>query len=140
MTEAMLMMRPERCLRKLRREGLGEEEGALEVDVQHRVPVRLAHAHEQAVLGDAGVVDQDVHLAGGRQDLLRGGLHAGGLGDVGGEGPGLAPQRLGLLHGFGAELELQIHAGNVRAGGSEFQGDGLADAAAGAGHHRYLIG
>src|ERR1035437_3396954 len=119
---------------------LGEQERALEIDVQHGVPVRLAHAHDQTVLGDAGVVDQDVHLAGGGQDLLRNGLYAGGVGDVGREGPGLAPKPLSLLHRLGAELQLQIHAGNVRVGGSEFQGDGLADTAAGAGHYRYLIG
>ena len=35
---------------------------------------------------------------------------------------------------------LQIHADDVRAGGGEFQGDGLADAAAGAGHDGDLIG
>ena len=54
--------------------------------------------------------------------------------------PRLAAQRLGLLHRLRAELQLQIHAGDIRAGSGELQGDGLADAAAGAGHYRYLIG
>src|ERR1035437_2575870 len=91
---------PRALLEQAAAECLGEEERALEVDVQHGIPVRLAHAHEQAVLGDAGIVDQDVHLAGGGQDLLRGSLHAGGVGDVGSEGPGFAPERLRLLHGL----------------------------------------
>ena len=134
------MMRPECCLEEEARKGLGEEEGALEIDVQHGVPVRFAHAHEQAVLGDAGVVDQDVHFAGRRDDLVRRRLHARGLRDVGAKAPRLATECLGLLHGFRAEFGLQIDAGDIRAGGSQFQGNGLADTAAGARHNRYLIG
>ena len=121
-------------------EGLGEQEGALEVDVQHRIPVGLAHAHQQAVPGDAGVVDQDVHLAGGGEDLLRGGCHAGGVGDVGPERPGPAAQCLDFRHRLGAGFRLQIHPGDVGAGGGQLQGDGLADAAPGPGHHGHLLG
>ena len=127
-------------LEKEARKGFGEQERALEIDVQHGVPVRFAHAHEPAVLGDAGVVDQDVHFAGRRDDLVPRRLHARGVSDVGANAPRLATECLGLLHGFSAELGLQIDAGDIRPGSSEFQGNGLADTAAGARHYRYLIG
>ena len=35
-------------------------EGRLEVDSNHGVPLLLSHAEHEAVLGDAGVVYQDV--------------------------------------------------------------------------------
>src|ERR1035437_7729209 len=126
-------------LEKTAYQRFGEKERALQIDVQHGVPVRLAHAHEQAVFGNARVVDQDVHLARGGQDLLRGGFDAGGIGYIRGKGPGLASESLNLLHRLSAELQLQIHTGNIRACGSEFQGNGLADTTAGARHNCYLI-
>ena len=42
---------------------MDEVERRLEVYGQHGVPLRLGHAHHQAVLGDAGVVHQDVYAA-----------------------------------------------------------------------------
>ncbi len=138
-TEAMLTIRPDRCLRRLRQKAL----------VKRNVPLRLmsSTASQSASLIRMSkpslvmpaLLTRMSTLPVAVENLLRRGLHAGGVGDVGGERPGLAAQRLGLLHRLGAELQLQIHAGNVRACGGEFQGNGLADAAAGARHHRYLI-
>src|ERR1017187_4198597 len=67
---------PRALLKEAAAKCLREEERALQIDVQHSVPVRLTHAHEQAVLGDAGVVYQDVHFAGGCHDLLRRSFYA----------------------------------------------------------------
>src|ERR1035441_6224314 len=130
---------PRALLKEAPAEGLSEEERALKIDVQYGIPVRLAHPHEQTVFGNAGVVDEDIHLAGGGQDLLCRSLHAGRVRDVRGAGPRFASKRLDLLHRLRAKLQLQIHAGNVRARGSEFQGNGLANTAAGARHNRHLI-
>ncbi len=44
-------------------EGLGEEEGALEVDVEDGVVVLLGDVPEVGALLDAGVVDEDVAAA-----------------------------------------------------------------------------
>jgi hypothetical protein len=38
----------------------GQPEDSRQVDLQHRVPVGIRHAHEQAVLGDAGIVDENI--------------------------------------------------------------------------------
>ena len=71
MTEATLMMRPGTLLDQRAAERLGDQKRALQIRVQHRVPIRLAHAHEQTVARDAGVVDQNVHPAGTRPEFSR---------------------------------------------------------------------
>ncbi len=45
-------------------------EGALEVDLDDGVPLRLGHVREHAVAEDAGVVDEDVEAAEGVDRLL----------------------------------------------------------------------
>ena len=42
------------------RELARQPEHGAEIDVDHRVEILVRHAHEQPVLGDAGIVDQDV--------------------------------------------------------------------------------
>ena len=59
-TEVMLMMRPIAAAHHRMRQLAGQPEHRGQVDLQHRVPVGVRHAHEQAVLGDAGIVDEDV--------------------------------------------------------------------------------
>ena len=44
-------------------------EGALEVRVQHRVPVLVLEAHQQVVAREPGVVHEDVERAEGRLDI-----------------------------------------------------------------------
>jgi len=41
----------------------GHQERALQVRVHHGVPVGLGDAEQQVVLGEPGVVDQDIDLA-----------------------------------------------------------------------------
>ena len=62
-----------------------------EVDgVQRAVPVDLAHLQclverlvaEGAVVGDAGVGDQQLEAAGALREAVDGGLRGGGVGDV----------------------------------------------------------
>ena len=48
------------------REGLGQEEARLEVDVHHLVPVGLAEIERVGAADDAGIVDEDVERAGQR--------------------------------------------------------------------------
>ena len=37
-----------------------QAEDGRQVDLEHGIPVVVGHAHEEAVLGDAGIVDEDV--------------------------------------------------------------------------------
>jgi hypothetical protein len=90
----------------------GRGEGALEVDLDHRVPLRLAHVGEHAVTEDAGVVDQDVEpaegLDGGRDEPLG----AVPVADVIGVGDGLAAHGLDLVHdvlGRALVVALPVH-------------------------------
>ena len=52
------------------------EERASQMDIQHRVPVVVAHLEEQVIAQHARIVDEDVKLAkrldGGRDGLLHG--------------------------------------------------------------------
>jgi len=63
--------------------GLGDEEDALEVGGEDVVPVLLAHAHDERVAGDAGVVDDDIEAAEALEGGLDGGGGALGGGDIG---------------------------------------------------------
>ena len=51
----------------LAHKGLGERarriERALEIDIEHAVEGVIAHAHEQAIAGDASVVDERPNLS-----------------------------------------------------------------------------
>jgi hypothetical protein len=51
------------CAHELTGGGLGEEEHRLQVDVDDVVPVLLAELDGVFAADDAGVVDQDVHVA-----------------------------------------------------------------------------
>ena len=67
-----------------RNHGVDEVEGALEVHGDDRVPLRLAHPQDEAVLGDAGVVDQDVDVSEFLEDFLDDGVRLVEVGRVGG--------------------------------------------------------
>ena len=58
------------CLRIERCTGLHHVECALQIGVQHRIPIGLAHAQEQPVFGHARVVHEDVHMIEVGEDLF----------------------------------------------------------------------
>ncbi len=114
--------------------GLGGEEGAIDVDRLHLLPVGEGVVLDRVDDLDAGVGDQDIdaakrlgHRLGGAVDrVLVGHIHrhgdgapAGGF-DIGG----------GLLR----SLEIQVGDGDRRALLGQQVSNGLADAAGGAGH------
>ena len=111
-------------------------EGARQVDGHHLVPCRVGHADDETVVGDAGVVDEDldrselgldrVERGGDRSRILDGDGHGGGsdgCGQLGYQFPG------GLGVRAVADRDPVPVAGE-RAGGCR------ADAPGGAGHER----
>ena len=76
------MTRPQRPFIIDEMSGLGEQEGAGKVGAQDVVEVGELHAQGEAVLGDAGVVDQDLDLAEVGEHGLRAGLDGLLAGDV----------------------------------------------------------
>ena len=109
------------------REGLGQQEDGLEVDVHHVVPIGLGIIHAVGAADDAGVVDEDVERAE-RGDLggdVRGGgkVHEDGLS---GAARGL-DLRDGLVTGAATGGE------DMGAGLGQTHGDGLTDAGVGTG-------
>ena len=90
-TELMLMTRPG-CLASMSAadEGLGEEEGAFEVDVEDGVVVLLGDVPEGGFDLDAGVVDEDVAAAELLVGLVDEVLRVGEDGDVGLDEDGFA--------------------------------------------------
>ena len=105
-----------------------EIERGLEVDVEHGIPLLLAHPEHEPVLCDPRVVDQDVDPSEFRHDLLHdlvGLLEIGGIGCI----------SLHLVaecayfpdRSFGRFVDDKVgerHVGTFRC---EFQGNGLAD-------------
>ncbi len=109
-------------------------EGPFQVDVQHPVKVLLGYAHQQAVPGNARVVDQHRRRAEGVGAGLKKALAGGHIGHVGPVAEG-TPPRL-LAKGAGG-LRLLLAAGvvddHLAALGRQRHADGPADAPAGPG-------
>ena len=117
---------------------LAEEEGGLEVGVDHRVPILLGKVDAVGAADDAGIIDEDVEAAELLQRLVDHALHRFDGGEVGGDDLRLAAERADLLHRFlGGRA---ADGGDVGAGGGERQRDRLADAGIGAGDDRGLAG
>src|SRR5580692_3169605 len=64
------------------KEFAGEMERAFEVGIHHDIPVLIAHAHEQTIAGDTGVIDQNIHASAVGYDFFRRGLDGGCGGHV----------------------------------------------------------
>ncbi len=94
---------------------VGGGEGALEVHVDHGVPVELGHREHHAVPQDPGVVDQDVatpERVDGLVDHLAGGVEVGHVGAV---DDCLAAHGLDLGHDLLGGREVGSAAGSVAA-------------------------
>src|SRR5262249_18373012 len=85
---------------------------------------------------DSGVVDEDVEPAEVADDFGEDGVDLRGVADVEGQRPGARGAGGGLSRAWGVDVGVE-DAGAV---GGEGVGDGLADAAGGAGHQRHLMG
>lgn len=135
------MMRGSSAFMRGAHEGFYGVEGALEVGVEHGVPVFFLHAHEQGVAGDAGVVDEDVHGAEFRGDCFREVLHGGVVGDIDGVG-GRAAGEVGVdrVRGGAAASGTAGNDGDLGAFRGKAAGDVLADSTASSGDDGDFIG
>ena len=116
-----------------------EVERTLHIDVDDGIPLGLAHAHDQAVFGDAGVVHQDVDAAEIGYNLLYHGLGSLEVGGVGGIGAHLHAEGFQLFHRLlGGFVDDQVRKGDVGALGGIFKGDGFADAPGGTRNEGHL--
>ncbi len=84
-------------LAEMRGAGAAHVEGAVEMDVEHVLPVRVAHPVEDRVAQDAGIVDQDVDAAEGVERGLDDRLGVLRLGDRERRGDRLAAGLLDLV-------------------------------------------
>ncbi len=119
-------------------DGLGADEGGVQVHVDDGTEVRRAHFDHGDALDDAGVVDQDVDGADFFLDLLDEGLHSGLVGHVAGVAVGLD-----ALGGVSVDAHLglfrvQVVENDGRAGGGEGFRDRKADAVGSAGDPGYF--
>jgi hypothetical protein len=111
---------------------LSEEEEAPEVGFKDKIPVFPSHLESWLAYVAAGVVDQDVDLAGLFPCPGGGFADAFLLADIEGDGPGLASERLDFGLGF-HEGAFPGTAGDdeVSSSAGEGEGEPLAKAAAG---------
>ena len=86
-----------------------------EIGLQHRVPVGAFHAHDELIAGDAGVVDQDVDLCRTGRWRFDGGLDLLFVGNIEGEGCGLAARGRDFADQFIQLLPIARGDGDRRA-------------------------
>ena len=125
-----------RALHERALQGFDKEEDALEVGGEYGIPVAFLHAHEQPVLGDAGVVDEDVDSRVFCQDVLHAGFNGSCIGHIAGEG--FAGVWKFCVDGICCAAAGARVAGNEDDLGSfcsKAAGNGLPDAAAGSSHN-----
>ncbi len=133
----MLTIAPPPAFGHLARHRLADQEGALEVDVDHRVPVGLGDVEEVGGAEDAGVVDQDVDPSERRERRRGRGLDLAAAGDVAADRPGLGAELGGERLGRGGVDVPEREPGAARR---EQPRAGGADAVGGAGDDDDLAG
>ena len=104
-----------------------------EVGANHCVPIFELHAQGEGVAGNGRVVDQDIELAEFREDLLESGFDLRRVGDVHGDGEGLAAGGFDFGDERGQLFGIAGSDGDLGAGSGEGEGGGAADALRGAG-------
>ena len=139
--EAMLMILPPRPAPiHAAADRLGQEEGGLQVDVHHLVPVLLGEVERVGAADDAGVVDQDVDAA---ERLHAAGTRRRAIGSVRGQ-VGLdrqeAAARAPATCALGLGRRRAADGDDVGAGLRQRDGDALAEAGVGAGDEGDLAG
>ncbi len=100
---------------------------ALQVDLQHQVPVLLLHPQHQPVPGDPRVIDQDVQPSPLGHDSIDRLAHLFRPRDVELDGQGLATFLRDLLGGFLGSRQVEIGHRHIGTGTAQGLGDGLAD-------------
>src|ERR1019366_6416873 len=123
----------------VRQAGLGRQEGAVEVDGEHLLPLCEGELLERVDDLDAGVADQDVDAAPGLHDRRDGGVDLAFVGDVGGDGHGAGAAGLQLVGGGLRGGHVHVGDGDLGAFACVGGGDLLADAAGGAGDDGDLV-
>ncbi len=114
-------------------ERLGPVDDAPEVDVHQPLEVLVGHGLDGGAQSDAGVVDDQVHLAVVVHDFVGPGVHGDAVGDVEALGADLHSKALAEGDGLGQADFIDVGQGEVGAAGSEIPGKGPTDARGGAG-------
>ena len=106
---------------------MDEVKGRLQVDGNHGIPLLLRHAQHQAVLGDAGIVDEDVDAAKLFLHLLHHFLRLSEVSGIRGIALGLHALGGNLLLGFFIDFEVgECHVGSFLG---KLQCDSFSDTA-----------
>ena len=113
---------------------LGHQPGALEIGVQHEIPIGLALLQHGLGDGDPGVVDQDGDRPQLRLCRGHGLLHAFGFRDVKDDRHGAAVEALDLLGQRRERCDLSPRQSHPRAGPGQGQGELPPQATARPGH------
>src|SRR5688572_17871729 len=120
------------------RGGAAAVERALEVRVEHLVPLQVGHAQEKAVARDSRVVDEDIETRHALQHGIERGLNLRLVGDVGDERLGLAALGAHLGTRRLGALEIPGDDGDLRPVPGQRVDDGAADPGRAAGDDRDL--
>ncbi len=119
-----------------------------QVHVDHRLPLLQAHLadylavlvlHQQAIAGDAGVIDQAVQAAEVRHHVTEQLFHFLFFGHVGQIGARFTAGRLTGGHGGVQVFLAQVHAGQAGALAGKVGGNTPAQATAGAGNNNHFL-
>ena len=115
----------------------GADEGTAQVDGDDAVEVIVLHADQEAVLGDAGIVDQHGQIDLAFDMFGKKGSHGFAVAHVEGQGQGTAAGSLDLRHGLvGFFGTAHVGEDDLIAVTGQGQGNGATDAAGTAGNQR----
>ena len=89
-SEAMLMIRPQPFCAHGRLQGLSEEKGHSEIDVEGVPPASWCHRFGRLAPVYAGGIDEDIRRTQGGRDRLRHPRHSLRVGEIGGMDGGVA--------------------------------------------------
>ena len=116
-----------------------EVKGRFHIHGDDGVPLGLCHAHHQTVLGNAGVVYQNIYAAEFLFNLGHNGLRLFEVGGIGGIGLHLVAEGGNLLHRFlGGFVNHKVGEGDIGPFRGKLKRNGLTDSACCARNERYF--
>lgn len=117
----------------------GGGESAAEVCVENGIPIFIAHAHDEPIACDTGIIDEDVDPGGCAENGFGEGFDCFGITDINGIGPALAAFGFDFPCDFLGIFLGARNADDIGACIGEFEGDGATNTATCAGDNGNFV-
>ncbi len=108
--------------------GLEAEEGGLEIEVKHTIPLRLGYVHQRRDGHVAGVVDQNIQAAHFLDQALDSYPNGGHVQEIDHQRHGASPAGFDFVRNSAGGLVVDVQDGDVEPFACQAQGDAAPDA------------